>query len=114
MKKPEDTDYPIFGEIRHVVVVRDSIYVAAQLYTTLGFNHRYEVCLDNTYSVVLVSHLALYQVLHKYTINLQTLIVVRSCDHIEFLFNSSDDKCIIIILIVKMMTYTQYIENNTE
>ena len=87
MKKPEDTDYPIFGEIRHVVVVRDSIYVAAQLYTTLGFNYHYysyEVCLDNTYSVVLVSQLALYQVLHKYTINLQTLIVVRSCDHIEF------------------------------
>ena len=84
MKRPEDTHYPTFGEINHVIVIGD---FAVLVYSTIRFNHHYysyEVCSTNTYSVLLLNQLALYQVFHKYTVNSTFFIFVRSCDHIEF------------------------------
>ena len=87
MKRPGDTDYPTFGEINHVIVIGDLVYVAVLVYSTIRFCHHYysyEVCSTNTYSVLLLNQLALYQVFHKYTVNSTLFVVVRSCDHIQF------------------------------
>ena len=86
--KPSDTEYPVFGEIQHVIIVEDLKYLAVIIYSTDEFNHHYfayKVCSTNTLHIVLISKLAMHQVFHKYNVHSQNFVVVRSCDHIEHL-----------------------------
>ena len=85
--KPSDTEYPVFGEIQHVIIVEDLKYLAAQ--HIHKFNHhylQYKVCSTNTLHIVLISKLAMHQVFHKYNVHSQNF-VVRSCHHNYRTFN---------------------------
>ena len=84
--RPCDTEYPVFGEIRHVIVEEDgSKHLALVLYNTEEFSHHYfayKLHLTNTYKVFPINKLAFHQIYHKYN---NFFVVMRSCDHIEHL-----------------------------
>ena len=85
--KPSDTDYPVF---------RPGYFLTC--YSTLSFNYHFHSYEADTFSVVLTSKLALFQVLHKYIISTHTFVVIKSCNHIETI--------LLIFLHIKVKCYT--------
>ena len=81
VERPKDTEYPVFGEILHVILIDDVKYLAVHLYSAEFCQHyyAYKVRSTNSFVVVTVNKL----VFHKYNVLSELLVVVRSCDHIE-------------------------------
>ena len=88
-KQPCDEDYPEFMEVSHVLVHEEAKYLVLKKLETVSFSHHYfayplETLEDYTCMLLSVCNLAL-QVFHKYCIGSSFYVVVRSCDHVEFL-----------------------------
>lgn len=87
MKRPEDHDYPEFGEIMKILLHEDAKYLLLKQYFTVSFSHHYysyEVEPTTDYKLTPIGSIALHQVFHKYCVNSGCfVVVVRSCDHVE-------------------------------
>ena len=85
VQKPSDSEYPVFGEIQHIIVVEDLKYLAVKLYSSEFCFHyfAYKVCSTDSFQIIPITKLALHQVYHKYSVLSQNFVIIRSCDHIE-------------------------------
>ena len=78
----------MFGEVIHIPIQDDVKYFVVRSLITTEFSHHffaYKVMSTESYEVVLLSKLALHQVLHKYCVLSNYYVVVRSCDHVELI-----------------------------
>lgn len=87
MQKPSDNEYPVFGEIKHIIIVDDVKYLAVELYSSEFCFHyfAYKVCSILSFQIVPITKLVIHQVYHKYSVSFHNFVVIRSCDHIELL-----------------------------
>ena len=87
MQKPSDNEYPVFGEIKHIIIVDDVKYLAVELYSSEFCFHyfAYKVCSILSFQIIPITKLAIHQVYHKYSVSFHNFVVIRSCDHIELL-----------------------------
>ena len=87
VQKPSDSEYPVFGEVQHIIVVDDIKYLAVELHSSeFSFHYfAYKVSSNHSFQIVPITKLALHQVYHKYNVSSYTFVVIRSCDHIELL-----------------------------
>ena len=87
VQKPSDSEYPVFGEVQHIIIVDDIKYLAVELYSSeFSFHYfAYKVSSNYSFQIVPITKLALHQVYHKYNVLSHNFVVIRSCDHIELL-----------------------------
>ena len=65
MHKPSDNEYPVFGEIKHIIIVDDVKYLAVELDSSeFCFHFAYKVCSILSFQTVPITKLVIHQVYH--------------------------------------------------
>ena len=84
-RAPADSEYPIFGEIQHILIPSDHKIFLVQIFETYFSQHYFAYCIDptDTYLVIDVANIKLHDVFHKYCISSELFTVVRSCHIVE-------------------------------
>ena len=78
----------MFGEVIYIPIQDDVKYFVVRSLITTKFSHHffaYKVMFTESHEVVLISKLALDQVLQKYCVLSNYYVVVRSRDHVELI-----------------------------
>ena len=86
LKAPSDSNFPVFGEIQHIIISEDSKIFLIQVYETDFFSHHFNsYCIKNTttYTIIDVRSLKMHQVFHKYYIRSTIYVTIRSCNTVE-------------------------------
>ena len=89
LKRPCDNEFPLFGEILHIILLNDMKYLLVQQMEAQCFDYHfysYPINPLSEHRLVNICDLAMHQVLHKYCVNYTYYVVVRSCDHVELPF----------------------------
>lgn len=86
LKAPCDNDFPVFGEITHILVPEESKLLLVKKFDTGSYSkhsNAYCVTKSTNFTVVSVDQLALHEVFHPYNVLSSYYIVVRSSSHVE-------------------------------
>ena len=82
LEAPSYDDFPAFGEIKTIICSEDNKYFLVRLFETVYFYHHYFaycITLTDDFSMVNVTSLKIHEVYHRYYVNSNTYVSVRSC-----------------------------------
>ena len=81
LETPSHDDYPVFGEIKNILLSEDNKILLVRLCETTCFYHHYFaycITLTDKYATVDIVSLKIHEVYHRYYVNSNTYVSVRS------------------------------------
>jgi len=86
LEAPSYHDYPVFGEIKNIIISEENKIFLVRLCDTSCFVHHYYaycITLTDMYTTIDVTSLKIHEVYHRYYLHSKIYVSVRSCHVVE-------------------------------